>query len=143
MALDVWAAVRESFFDSEAVAKKVEAGKRRVFSRMGAFVRTRARSSIRRRRKSSPPGQPPSAHSGEIKLIFFAWDDATQSVVAGPVPFRGKSGLAGGVVPRVLEFGGDVAAGGTVKHYAGNPFMRPALEHERPKFKDMLPNLMG
>jgi hypothetical protein len=139
MPLYVFAAVRESFFDSEAVAAKLAAGKRRAFSRMGAFVRTRARQSIRRRRKSSPPGQPPSAHSGEIKLIFFAWDDASQSVVAGPIPFRGKSGQAGGVVPRVLEFGGDVGG----KHYAGNPFMRPALEHERPKFKDMLSNLMG
>jgi hypothetical protein len=139
--VDAVAQIRAAFFDSDLVAEKLEAGKRRAFVRLGSYVRTAARSSIKRRKKSSPPGRPPSAHSGEIKLIFFSWDEQTQSMVVGPVIFQGKSG--GGIVPKLLEYGGDVARGGEQKHYAGNPFMVPAAHRELPKVKSLFPNLLG
>jgi hypothetical protein len=133
---------KKSFFDADAVKKKLDAGIRRVLSKAGAFVRTRARSSIRKRKKVSDPGQPPSSHEGSLKrLIFFAYDAGAQSVVTGPVRF-GK-----GTAPQLLEFGGDalrVYKSGRSKRqrYRARPFMKPAGEAELPKFRDLLRNLV-
>jgi hypothetical protein len=55
-------AAKGSFFDRAKVKNAVDAGTRRVLSRFGAFVRTRARTSIRKRKGTSPPGGPPHAH---------------------------------------------------------------------------------
>jgi len=55
------------FFDRQAVISKVDAATRRVLSRFGAFVRQRAKSSIRKRRNPAPPGSPPSSHTGLLK----------------------------------------------------------------------------
>lgn len=146
-----FASIRSGFFDTEKVRRSVSAGARRVLSKFGAFIRTRARSSIKRPGKKqkkanavSPPGSPPLAHTGLIKLIFFAYDAATESVVCGPIKLTGKSGR----VPTILEQGGDTVISGTAKRkprratIAARPFMGPALEAERPKFADQLKNLM-
>lgn len=138
-----WAELKRSFFDREAVVRRVDSGKRRVLSRMGAFVRTRSRSSIRYRRTISPPGQPPSSHSGELRLIFFAWDSRSESVVVGPVPFRAKR-VGSAVVPRLLEHGGPgITSKGKPGYWRPRPFMAPALDHERPKFREQLRALWG
>jgi hypothetical protein len=133
------AVIRQSFFNTESVMRKVKAGRKRALSKIGAYVRQRARTSIRRRKKSSPPGQPPSAHSGEIKLIFFGYDDRSGSVVVGFVRARSKTS-GSGVVPRLLEGGGDVTRrtpkGLRRLHYRGNPTMGPAEASERPRFAD-------
>jgi hypothetical protein len=146
------------FFDRKAVLSMLDKRARGALSRFGAFVRRRARSSMRPGGKSgkvAAPGQPPRTHAGNLKrLLFFSWDATTKSVVIGPVPF------AGGVAPSLLEFGGTTpghgrtiyitrAAGrdargqfkskgkakvvlnGTVR-YRGNPFMGPALRAETP-----------
>lgn len=110
-------AVKKSFFDRPKILDAL--GKRgretiRALSKAGAWIRQRARSSIRRRKRVSSPGSPPSAHSRDpnvtLKKILFAYDAAAGSVVVGPVGLNvqhvinGK--LAPGVVPNVLEFGG-------------------------------------
>lgn len=150
--------VKNLFFDRKAVIDAVGREAARGLSRFGAFVRTRARSSMRpggKSNKSAAPGQPPRTHDGAIKrLLFFSWDPKTRSVVVGPTPF------AKGLAPNLLEFGGRVAGGGrtifvqravgrdatgkfrsggkdrVVLHgsvrYRGNPFMRPALAKEIP-----------
>ncbi len=105
MGLD-FAAIRDTFFDSGKVLAAMEKKERRALSKFGAFVRTRARSSIRKRRKPSSPGSPPSSHVGTLKkLLFFSYDSKNKSVVVGPVPLE-SSRLA--VVPRLLEEGGPV-----------------------------------
>jgi len=108
--VDLFAEIRKSFVDTEKVRAAMQRGKKRGLSKFGAHLRTRSRSSIKRRKKSSSPGQPPSAHAkgnSGLKLIFFAWDDKTESVVVGPISFQSK--LVGeGVVPKLLETGGDV-----------------------------------
>src|SRR5262249_47529030 len=82
----------------------LDAGKRRALSKFGAFVRTRARSSIRTRKKASKPGSPPSSHTGLLKrFIFFGFDPVAQSVVIGPVLAGPKSGA-----PETLEYSGPV-----------------------------------
>lgn len=89
------------FFDRPKVLASAADATRSVLSRFGAFVMTTARHSMPRRMKRSEPGQPPSAHKGTLRdNIFFAFDEAKNSVVIGPVP------LGAGVAPGVLEHGG-------------------------------------
>jgi len=77
------------FFDRLAVENRLAAKERRAMSKIGAFIRTSARSSIKRRRRPSAPGSPPNAHSKDrvvtLKNILFGYDPSSHSVVAGPV----------------------------------------------------------
>lgn len=141
MPFDVQAATK-SFFDRAAVADAVDKGTKRALSKFGAFVRTRARSSIRKRKKVSEPGKPPSSHRGTLKkLLFFAFDPVAKSVVVGPVPFSKAE------APPLLEYGGSATrtkkSGGTkTANYRPRPFMGPAFKAELPKapqlFKDAI-----
>lgn len=129
--------VKAGFFDSDKVKGLVDKAARRVLSKFGAFVRQRARSSIRSRKKPALPGQPPSSHEGSLKrLIFFAYDPAAKSVVVGPTRFRE------GEAPGLLEKGGRVGRKGKVQRYRGNPFMLPAAAAELPKFRESLRNMV-
>lgn len=126
-------ALQAAFFDKAGVIDAVDAGTRSAFSKYGAYVRTRAKSSIRKRKTSAPPGSPPSSHAGDLKrLIFFAYDANTKSVVVGPVAFRK------GEAPRLLEHGGTATRRGKPAHYRGNPTMLPAAKAEMPKFPDLI-----
>lgn len=117
---------KSAFFDRAAVMAAVDPATRAALSRMGAFVRTRAKSSIRKRKKGSAPGSPPSSHTGQLrKLVFFAYDPAARSAVVGPLKW-GK-----GEAPAVLERGGRDSEG---RVYRPRPYMAPALEAERPNF---------
>jgi hypothetical protein len=97
-----------NFFDRPSVLRAVEGNRRRFLSKAGAYVRQRARTSIRRRKYGTiaKPGSPPFAHSTDpyatLKNILFAYDPQSKSVVVGPV------GLNGGrsKVPGLMEFGG-------------------------------------
>ena len=104
--------IKNTFFDSKPVLDAVDKATRKVFSKFGAFVRTRAKSSIRPRKAPSAPGSPPSSHTGILKrFIYFGYDANTHSVVIGPaatnqVGFDTK--LSGGTetIPELLERGG-------------------------------------
>lgn len=138
------AQAQKFFFDTKLVAESMDKATRTVLSKFGAFVRRRARSSMRRKKKISQAGQPPAAHTGRLKeLIFFAADLPNQSVVIGPVALNGD----GGQVPSLLEYGGEIkrslnaignrvgrrsrnAAKTVVMHYTARPSMHPALEEE-------------
>ena len=151
--------IKDFFFDRAKVINAVDRARRGSLSRAGAFVRTRARSLLRRRKRSSPPGQPPSVHStnadASLKKILFGWDPSRDSVIVGPVLLSGSGDYAEGVtVPELLEFGGVVTlkrprvipaprargrrkqgrpvrlAKGERLNYGGNPFMGPALKQE-------------
>ncbi|HOI56114.1 MAG TPA: hypothetical protein PLP01_12750 [Phycisphaerae bacterium] len=131
--------ITKLFFDKKAVRDKVDAGTRRVLSKFGAFVRRTARGSIRKRKKPSPPGTPPSSHVGLLKkFIFFGYEPAKRSVVIGPVRLSQKGR---GEAPHLLEYGGT----GTVQRKGkrrrakirARPFMAPAAEKEHPKLPAM------
>ena len=131
--------ITKLFFDKKAVTSKVDAAKRGVLSKFGAFVRRAARSSIRKRKKPAPPGEPPSSHVGLLKkFIYFGFDPARQSVVIGPVRLSQKGR---GEAPHLLEYGGT----GTVQRKGkrrqakirARPFMGPAFEKEQPKLPAM------
>jgi hypothetical protein len=72
-------------FDDDRIRKLLDREERRNLLRAGAFVRTTMRRLIRKRKRPSAPGQPPSSHVGTLRrLIFFAFDTASRSVVVGP-----------------------------------------------------------
>ena len=124
-------AAKGGFFDREKVKRSVDSGTRRVLSRFGAFVRQRARTSIRKRKGTSPPGSPPYSHVGLLrKFILFAYDPQRKSVVIGPTLTK-----AGSQAPRLLEYGGEVVIEDRGKkrlaRYRPRPYMRPAFEAEK------------
>lgn len=106
------------FFDKPAVMSAMDRAERRALSKLGAFTRTAARRSIRRRKKASQPGKPPSAHAASgsfasLKNILFVYDKSKGSVVVGPVKANQVQtewvgGLGGGniTVPQIMEEGG-------------------------------------
>lgn len=128
--------IKDVFFDRAAVTRSVDAAKRRVLAKAGAFIRTAARTSIRKRKGSAPPGKPPHSHEGSLRrLILFGYDCTNDSVVVGPVGFKNS------VAPRALEHGGTTVVlsrrRGRLQtrkvRIAARPYMAPALERERPK----------
>lgn len=128
-----------SFFDRKAVTDAVDRAERSKLSKAGAFVRRTMKSSIRKRRGVSDPGNPPSSHSGEVnRLIFFAYDQSRGEVVIGPLLFRTRIRSAG-TGAELLEFGGIARRPGSrrVSFYRARPFARPALEKELPRFPEL------
>lgn len=134
------AVTKSMFFDRKAVMQRVGSATRRVLSKFGAFVRTGARHSIRKRRSISQPGAPPSSHVGLLKkLIYFGYDSSRASVVIGPTPLNGPGT---GEAPALLEYGGRARRKnrkGTkvTAVYRPRPFMGPAFQKEKPKLPKM------
>lgn len=155
-------AAKGVFFDRQAVRSAVDRATRRVLSRFGAYVRRGAKSSIRKRKRVSEPGKPPSSRTGLLKkFIFFGYEPDTQSVVIGPVRLNSTPGTA----PELLEHGGvvrvkrgrwmrrgrpgrgaqgrftdapwEMVTAGTALRYAPRPYMGPALARELPKLPGM------
>ena len=130
--------IKQFFFDRQAVLGAVDSATRRVLSKFGAFVRTAARHSIRKRKAVSQPGSPPSSHVGTLRrLIFFGYDPARKSVVIGPTPFRSEV-----EAPPLLEYGGRALrknrkGRNVTAIYKARPFMGPAFEQEKPKLPAM------
>ena len=130
--------IKQFFFDRQAVLGAVDKATRSVLSKFGAFVRTAAKHSIRKRKAVSEPGSPPSSHVGTLRrLIFFGYDPARKSVVIGPTPFRSEV-----EAPPLLEYGGrarrkDRKGKNVMATYRARPFMGPAFEQEKPKLPAM------
>jgi hypothetical protein len=139
------AQVKKLFFDRQKIIDAMDRSTRAALSKAGAFVRQRARTSMKRSKKTAEAGKPPRAHAGQIRdLLFFGYDAARRSVVVGPTAFEGSEDDRGMGGAAVQEFGGKViiparmVAGKkqprrviTVKPH---PFMGPALEAEAPAF---------
>lgn len=132
-------AIKRNFFDSDKVIRAVDREMRRQLSRFGAFVRTRSKSSIRKRKAASKPGSPPTNRTGLLKkFIFFSYDEQTKTVVIGPAAFKSNA-----TAPELLEYGGRGVTSRFVNRrgqiprqgiWRPRPFMRPAFDAELPKF---------
>ena len=115
------------FFDGGLVVRAAERANRGALMKAGAFIRRTARSSIRKRKRISDPGEPPSSHTGRLKgLILFAYDRMAETVVIGPrATGRDQAG-------ETLEHGKTVSrrAGRRRRRmrYKARPFMGPALQ---------------
>lgn len=141
--------MKDWFFDRAAVVREVGRANAKALSKIGAFVRQRAKTSMRRRKAASPPGTPPSVHSNDsvatLRNIWFGYDRANQSVVIGPLKLNGQSVLSTGTVPELHEYGGKarIRTGRKGQQrfravtYPPRPFMGPALEAEAPKFPSL------
>jgi len=154
------------FRDLDKIQNAEERAAKRALSRFGAFVRTRARSSMRKRRKASAAGSPPSVHVGYIKkFLFFAYEPNARNVVIGPALLNGSKNTSEATVVELQETGGEakraevqlsggvwvrknrVLPNGTIRKtrtraakYPARPYMKPAFDAELPKaagmFKD-------
>ena len=130
------------FFDRALIKQKVDTATRKRLSKFGAHVRQTARQSIRKRKGSSRPGEPPSSHTGLLKqFIFFGYDENRRSVVIGPVVLARKSSG----IPEVLEHGGNITiqwgrARGKTVFIESRPFMGPAFECELEKVSSLWAN---
>lgn len=129
------AEITKMFFDKPKVTRAVSDGCRAALSKAGAFIRQKAKTSIRKRKKPSSPGKPPSSHAGSLRNnILFGYEPQNKTVVVGPVGFNGSD------APTMLEFGGKTkrVQVKTVKGkrklvkktavYRARPFMQPALD---------------
>jgi len=117
------------FFDGRLIVRAAERANRQALTRAGAFIRRRARSSIRKRKASAEPGQPPSSHTGRLKgMILFAYDRMAETVVIGP------SGSGKDQAGETLEHGRTITRRDGRRRrrmrYEARPFMAPALEKE-------------
>ena len=107
--------VKSMFVDRPAVANAMDRTKLKFLAKAGAFVRTRARSSIRSSKKVSEPGKPPRAHGEKLlkKNIFFAVYKTLKTTLVVPIFLnqvnRDRDGQpTRGTVPSVLEYGGTI-----------------------------------
>lgn len=124
------------FFKEDRALRYLDRSEARLLSRAGAFVRTRARRSIRKRKRISEPGKPPSSHTGFYKKsILFGYDKKNRSVVIGP-----SANFGGSEVPNALEFGGVSRYRGRRVRYKARPHMGPALKEEAPNFPTLFTN---
>jgi hypothetical protein len=130
---------KAGFFDRPAVQNATDRATNRNLSRFGAFVRTRSRSSIRKRKAISEPGKPPSSHVGTLKkFIFFSFEPTTKSVVIGPTRTS-----AGGEAPALLEYGGTARFTPPRQHrpvtarFRPRPFMTPAFDEEQKRLSPL------
>jgi hypothetical protein len=151
---------KQNFFDRPKVLARVEKARRKNLSKCGAYVRTAARSMLRRRKRSSFPGQAPSVHSKKslltLKSIFFEYDPQSGGVIVGPVAVYGnkqdvpKLMEKGGYATRSMEYAVQYTKRGIQKkklvlqkaaprrvYYDPRPFMRPAMKKERKKFANV------
>ena len=103
---------KDFFFDRVLVMRSMHHANLKRLSKIGAYVRQRGKSILRRRKKTSSPGQPPSVHSRDsfqnLKNILFAANPNWESVIIGPrvVPSKLLKNSNRSTVPSLMELGG-------------------------------------
>lgn len=136
---------KKNFLDTRKIQNRILRAELRLVGMVGSFTRRKAKSSIRKRKRISNPGEPPSSHTGLLKnFIFFFVNKEEKSVVTGPILLDGTKN--GGDAPRLLEHGGDaVRRRASLKkgmrekgelrtvRYAPRPYMQPAFETSVPE----------
>lgn len=148
MSIGVGFEQKRFFFDRQAVINAVGKAGAKNLSKAGAFIRRSARSSLRRRKRTAAPGEPPSVHSKDpvatLKNIWFVFDPALRSVIVGPVKLNSVVKLEGSdraTVPALHELGGVAMVIRRKRRrrarYAPRPFMGPAMQRELPKFPQL------
>lgn len=131
----------------DRMIRRTEKANVRALFRISAFIATTAKRSMRKRKKASPPGTPPSAHEGDRfgrgfllrELMQFEVERKNLSAVIGPKKIRSKTlgkVRARKPVPNLHEFGGalryeDDQGRGKRAVYPARPYMAPALEKAR------------
>jgi hypothetical protein len=127
---------KSTFLDSRIIISQSDKVKNKALPRFGAFVRRRAMSSIRRRKKISNPGKSPTNQTGLLKrTIFFSYRKSEGTVVIGPALLSQKNNNRRAL--EALEFGGTFPRKinrykrRVQARYRARPFMGPAYEKEK------------
>lgn len=130
--------VKRLFFDRAAVIAAVSRGRLRALNRIGGYLRTTAKRSIRKRKGTSPPGKPPYSHTGLLRdHMYYSYDPTRDTVLIGPALLTSRSPDSepiAGTVPQVLERGGRVRVRDKKSRtitIRARPYMAPALETAR------------
>ncbi len=129
--------MKKVFFDRKVVTDALDKASREALKSAGALVMTIARRSMKsggkKRRIKSRPGEPPRTHVGLVKrMLYFAYDRGSRSVVIGPQKLNIPND-----VPNVLEFGGvvigpDRSGKPVSQKIEARPFMGPAMRQAAP-----------
>lgn len=103
--------VQQQFFSVDKIQNALDRKEAKALGKVGAYVRRRARSSLRRRKRVSRPGQTPSVHTSgfnSLKAIFFFHDKRRSSVTIGILKLNRQRSLATSSqpLPNLMEFGG-------------------------------------
>lgn len=90
----------------------------------------------------SKPGQPPRYRKGDLRKIYFGYDDRRKSVVTGPTVYRTKTRPAGGKTTAELINEGGAAqiatpAGVTKATFQPRPFTPPAFDAGQKKYLEL------
>ena len=148
--------IKSQFFTAKGVADGLDAGTRKSLTKFGAYVRRRAKSSLKYKDGPAPPGQPPHVHRSATfkrkkgkggkkpqpvsplrELIFFSYDRERKSVIIGPAIGGSRSGA-----PRTLEESGQAKINGKTVFVRARPTMRPAFEIELAKVDGDFRNIL-
>ena len=101
--------------EHKKVVDRVRQGEYNAAKNEANFLRGAARRSMRKRKKASAPGMPPSVHIGRLKNLLWAAGEKGQYIgaVVGPTLW-GPARVPGSnkTVPEILEFGGDKITNG-------------------------------
>jgi hypothetical protein len=133
-------------WDTATLTKRLEAKRKRVLFRQGAYVKTAMQRSMRYSNKPSQPGRPPHAHkrSGAPlrKSIRFEVDTKQMGVAIGPTRTAGLSQPSGKPVPQLLDQGGPVfghlAGVQITAHIEPRPFTAPVFTDGGENFRKLL-----
>ena len=117
-------------FTSEfaAVIKHAQRQTVRVFGRFGGYMRKVVRTSLRKRKTSSPPGKPPAGHGNQLlkNFTFYAVEPQSPSVIIGPAKVAGTLSSS---APSALERGGKTRIRTVVR---GKPVEKTVILKPRP-----------
>lgn len=109
--------VKQYFFDRKAVIDAIGIAEARNLAKIGAFIRRRARSLLRRRKTTASAGQPPHVHAegnyATLKNIQFSYEKSRHAMVVGPIKIVSRASEIEGTattVPQLMEFGGSIVA---------------------------------
>lgn len=137
--------IGKGFFNPNAILKGLAREKRKALNQAGGYVRKVAKSSLKYGKGSSARGKPPTVHKSlgftrtkKVKgveskqptsplreLLFYAWDERTESVVVGPAIFTAAKQEK---VPTVVE--------------ERNPFMLPARDKSKDKITELFRGIL-
>lgn len=142
-------AAKSRFLDSRKIQARADRASIRMLGKVGGKTRLRMKHSMRRRKASSQPGEPPSAHVGLIRdFTFYFVDKQAKRVVVGPILLNQKSSESNPATG-TLEHGGDAIirrfdrkrktfGPPRVVHIEARPFAAPAAAVEFPKAPEYL-----
>lgn len=129
-------------FNARPVLSAKDKGTRRALIKAGAFVRSDAKRSMKKRKRPAEEGQPPREVKGQLKKFLFFVVDKAESVTIGPIK------LSNTKAPGTLEYGGARTTMRMVRgrkqavkaDYKPHPYMNPALDKNAAKVPELFKN---